>query len=139
MTDPLEIGAIPAAGDVPLPERKPLALSASRASDYRQCPLLYRLRAVDRIPEPKTRAQVLGTVVHSVLEELYGLEQSERAPQRAADLVPAAVERFYAEEDGATVVPLSDRADFQAQVAALVAALYGVEDPQRFSPASCEQ
>lgn len=139
MTDPLEIGGIPAAGDVPLPERKPLALSASRASDYRQCPLLYRLRAVDRIPEPRTRAQVLGTVVHSVLEELYGLEQSQRAPQRAAELVPAAVERFYAEEDGATVVPLSDRADFQAQVAALVAALYGVEDPQRFSPASCEQ
>ncbi|NLF91520.1 MAG: exodeoxyribonuclease V subunit beta, partial [Corynebacterium marinum] len=26
---------------------RPLALSPSRASDYRQCPLLYRLRAID--------------------------------------------------------------------------------------------
>ena len=48
-------------------------MSASRAADFRRCPLLYRLRAIDRVPEPKTRAQVLGTVVHSVLEELYGL------------------------------------------------------------------
>ena len=119
--------------------RKPLALSASRASDFRQCPLLYRLRAIDRIPEPKSRAQVLGTVVHSVLEELYGLEQSERAPERAAALVPAAVEHFYAVEGGAEVVPVSDRPEFEVEVAALVSTLYGVEDPQRFSPASCEQ
>lgn len=151
VTDPLEIGnitgkdsgeiisEIPAEDDVPLPERKPLALSASRAADYRQCPLLYRLKTIDRIPEPKTRPQVLGTVVHSVLEQLYGLEQSERAPQRAAQLVPAAVDHFYEVENGAEVVPIPDRPQFEAEVAALVAGLYGVEDPQRFSPASCEQ
>lgn len=130
---------IDAAEDVPLPERRPLALSASRAADFRQCPLLYRLRAIDKIPEPRTRAQVLGTVVHSVLEELYGLEQSERAPERAAALVPATVDHFYAADDGAEVVPEADRDAFQAEVAALVSTLYGVEDPQRFSPASCEQ
>lgn len=142
VTDPLEIGGTgdaPAAGDAPVPGRKPLALSASRASDYRQCPLLYRFRAVDRLPEPKTRAQVLGTVVHSVLEELYRLEQSERAPARATELVPAAVEHFYTVEDGAQVVPAADRPAFEAEVSALVSALYGVEDPQRFSPDSCEQ
>ncbi|WP_411741161.1 RecB family exonuclease [Rhodococcus sp. IEGM 1408] len=119
--------------------RKPLALSASRAADYRQCPLLYRLRTIDRVPEPKTRAQVLGTVVHSVLETLYGLDQSDRAPERAVGLVPEAVEQFYAVDGGAEVVPLSGRADFEAEVSALVSALYGVEDPRRFSPASCEQ
>ncbi|MFN3338821.1 MAG: RecB family exonuclease [Dietzia sp.] len=145
MTDPLEIGGsgTPASPDapegVPPPERKPLALSASRAADFRQCPLLYRLKAIDRIPEPKTRAQVLGTVVHSVLEDLYALEQSERAPERAVKLVPAAVEHFYAVGGGAEVVPLVDRAEFEAEVAALVSALYGIEDPRRFSPAACEQ
>ena len=159
MTYPLEIGgtgeaagsagpvgsvgsigsAAGAAAPAPGLVRKPLALSASRAADFRQCPLLYRLRAIDRIPEPKTRAQVLGTVVHSVLETLYGLEQSERAPERAVGLVPEAVEHFYAVDGGADVVPPSGRADFEAEVAALVSALYGVEDPRRFSPASCEQ
>lgn len=122
-----------------VPERRPLALSASRASDFQRCPLLYRLRAIDKIPEPKTRAQVLGTVVHSVLEELYGLEQHERAPSRAAGLVPAAVEHFYEVEGGADVVPRTDRDGFEVEVAALVSALYGVEDPQRFSPDACEQ
>src|SRR5690625_2127835 len=139
VTEPLEIGGESMPGDLTPPERKPLALSASRAADYRQCPLLYRFRAIDRLPEPKTRPQVLGNVVHSVLEELYGLEQSERAPQRAAQLVPAAVDHFYEVEDGAAVVPVSDRPAFEAEVAALVSALYGIEDPQRFSPASCEQ
>ena len=146
VTDPLEIDSArhsarhsARSAAAPTPERKPLALSASRASDYRQCPLLYRFRAVDKLPEPKTRAQVLGTVVHSVLEELYGLEQAERAPQRAADLVPAAVDRFYSAENGAEVVPEANRPAFEAEVSALVSALYGVEDPQRFSPESCEQ
>ncbi|WP_245847088.1 RecB family exonuclease [Dietzia natronolimnaea] len=144
MTDPLEIGssgtpASPAAPEgAPPPVRTPLALSASRAADFRQCPLLYRLKAIDRIPEPKTRAQVLGTVVHSVLEDLYALEQSERAPERAAELVPTAVGLFY-EGGGSEVVPLSGRAEFQSEVAALVSALYGIEDPRRFSPAACEQ
>lgn len=145
VTDPLEITGLDqlgqptaAATETPTP-RKPLALSASRAADFRRCPLLYRLRAIDRIPEPKTRAQVLGTVVHSVLEELYGLEQTDRAPDRAAGLVPAAVDTFYEVDGGAEVVPLADRAGFEAEVAALVSTLYGVEDPQRFSPDSCEQ
>lgn len=125
--------------DASVPTRRPLALSASRASDFQRCPLLYRLRAIDKIPEPKTRAQVLGTVVHSVLEKLYGLEQDDRAPERAAGLVPAAVDHFYEVDGGAEVVPLADRVGFEAEVAALVSALYGVEDPQRFSPEECEQ
>ena len=156
VTDPLEIdtplGAVPRSTTPPScsppsptapnltpPSPKPLALSASRAADFRQCPLLYRFKTVDRLPEPKTRAQVLGTVVHTVLEELYTLEQAERAPQRAAELVPLAVDQFYELESGAEVVPLEERAEFETEVTALVAALYGVEDPQRFSPESCEQ
>ncbi|HHX85699.1 MAG TPA: RecB family exonuclease [Actinomycetales bacterium] len=124
--------------------RRPLALSASRAADFRRCPLLYRLRAIDRIPEPRSRAQVLGTVVHDVLETLYGLDRPDRGPARAADLVGDAVEAFFApgggnEEGGLVVVPHADRDAFRAEAAALVATLYGVEDPQRFSPAACEQ
>lgn len=82
---------------------------------------------------------MLGTVVHSVLEELYGLEQPDRAPDRAAALVPAAVDHFYEVDGGAEVVPLEQREPFESEVAALVSSLYGVEDPQRFSPESCEQ
>ena len=57
---------------------KRLALSPSRASDYKQCPLLYRLRAIDKLPEPKTKAQVKGTLVHAVLEKLHQQPREQR-------------------------------------------------------------
>ena len=131
VTDSPEIADRPAAP-------RPLALSASRAADYRRCPLLYRLRAIDRLPEPRSRAQVLGTVVHAELERLYGLPAAERSPEAAAALVPVEVERFYAEDAGAEVVPEEGREEFTADARKLVATLYSVEEPRRFSPESCE-
>ena len=55
-----------------------LALSPSRVNDYVQCPLLYRFRAIDKLPEPKTVAQVRGTLVHACLEDMHLWERSER-------------------------------------------------------------
>src|SRR4051794_33321455 len=52
--------------------RRP-SLSPSRAADFKSCPLLYRFRTIDRLPERKTRAAVRGTLVHAVLEKLYDL------------------------------------------------------------------
>jgi len=137
VSDSSEIASTPSPAAPPV--RRPLALSASRAADFRQCPLLYRLRAIDRLPEPRTRAQVLGTVVHAVLERLYGTDAAARTPERAAALVDEEVERFYAQDAGAEVVPEAERPGFTSEAAALVAALYGVEDPRRFSPEACEQ
>jgi putative RecB family exonuclease len=61
-TDPSPMSEQPAA-----PRSRP-ALSPSRASDFKQCPLLYRFRAIDRLPEPPSTAQVRGSVVHAALE-----------------------------------------------------------------------
>ena len=44
------------------------ALSPSRASDFMQCPLLYRFRVIDRLPSPPSAAAARGTLVHAVLE-----------------------------------------------------------------------
>ena len=61
-----------------MPERRGTAprrpsLSPSRAADFKTCPLLYRFRTIDRLPERKSLAAVRGTLVHSVLERLYDL------------------------------------------------------------------
>ena len=65
------------------------AISPSRAADFMTCPLLYRFRTVDRLPEPFSVDAVRGTVVHKVLEDLYSLPADERTPERArAMLVP---------------------------------------------------
>src|SRR5699024_8930218 len=55
-----------------LPRVKPMApaLSPSRASDFMQCPPLYRFRVVDRLPEPPNPAAARGTLVHAALERV---------------------------------------------------------------------
>jgi RecB family exonuclease len=63
------------------------ALSPSRASDFKQCPLLYRFRTIDKLPEPPSPDAVRGTVVHKVLEDLFDLPAHHRTPERAADLL----------------------------------------------------
>src|SRR3984957_6677289 len=77
------------------PVRRP-ALSPSRASDFKQCPLLYRFRAIDRLPEPPSTAQGRGSVVHAALEQLYALPAAARGPDTAMALVAPAWDRVIA-------------------------------------------
>ncbi len=63
------------------------SLSPSRAADFKTCPLLYRLRSIDRLPEQPTADQARGTLVHAVLERLFDLEPMERTADRAAELI----------------------------------------------------
>src|SRR6201992_2746922 len=74
------------------------ALSPSRAADFKQCPCLYRSRAIDRLPEPPSTAQVRGSVVHAALEQLYGLPAAQRGPQTVDALVGPAWEQVLAAE-----------------------------------------
>src|SRR6202161_3561326 len=74
------------------------ALSPSRAADFKQCPLLYRFRAIDRLPEPPSTAQVRGSVVHAALEQLYGLPAAQRVPETALALIGPAWDQVVAEE-----------------------------------------
>lgn len=81
-TEPLPSPAVPAGQ-----ARRPPALSPSRAGDFRRCPLLYRFRAVDRLPEPPSRAQVRGILVHAVLERLFATAPADRTPAAARALL----------------------------------------------------
>lgn len=56
-----------------------MALSPSRAAEYRQCPLRYRLRAIDRVPEDgDDTAAVRGTITHRHLDEVYDVPAGHR-------------------------------------------------------------
>src|ERR1700740_971226 len=79
------------------PPSKP-ALSPSRAADFKQCPLLYRFRAIDRLPEAPSTAQLRGVVVHAALEQLYALPAAMRGPDTARSLVEPAWQRVIAAE-----------------------------------------
>ena len=67
------------------------SLSPSRAGDFMTCPLLYRFRTIDKLPETSSPEAVRGTVVHKVLEDLFDLPAAERTPERAAEMLRAGV------------------------------------------------
>ena len=57
------------------------ALSPSRAGDFMSCPLLFRFRTIDRLPEGSSPDAVRGTLVHKVLEDIFDLPAAERTPE----------------------------------------------------------
>lgn len=139
MSVPVSVSPADDIADAPAPRSRP-ALSPSRAADFKQCPLKYRLRAVDRIPEPPSRAAVRGTVVHAVLEDLFGLPAADRHPRRAAELVPGAWERVRAgREEVDEVVAAGGPEALFAEVRRLVESYYELEDPTRFEPHALEE
>ncbi|MFB9236379.1 PD-(D/E)XK nuclease family protein [Plantactinospora siamensis] len=73
-------------------------MSPSRAADFKTCPLLYRFRTIDRLPERPTAEQARGTLVHAVLERLFDLPAGERTPEAAAALVDPQWQRLLVEE-----------------------------------------
>lgn len=121
--------------------RRP-ALSPSRASDFKQCPLLYRFRAVDRLPEPPTKAQLRGTLVHSVLERLFSLPQPDRLPHRAKELLEPAWSALSADRpDWVALFDAGEPADVREWLTSaekLLDAYFSLEDPRRLAPEACE-
>ncbi len=119
--------------------RRP-ALSPSRAGDFKQCPLLYRFRAIDRLPEPVSPAQLRGSVVHAALEDLYALPAAQRDHDTALTLVDPALERVVAEHAaGGRVLDAELRPALVRDARKLLSGYYRLEDPTRFDPHSCEQ
>jgi putative RecB family exonuclease len=116
------------------------ALSPSRAADFKQCPLLYRFRAIDRLPEPSSTAQVRGSVVHAALEQLYGLPAASRGPETAISLVEPAWEQVITAEPGRVgELDSVQRTQVLQEARALLSGYYRLEDPTRFDPQCCEQ
>lgn len=116
------------------------ALSPSRAADFKQCPLLYRFRAIDRLPEPPSTAQIRGSVVHAALEQLYGLPAAARSPETAISLVEPAWEQVMAAEpDRFCELDTDQRTQVLDEARALLSGYYRLEDPTRFDPQCCEQ
>ncbi|GAA3307624.1 RecB family exonuclease [Streptomyces cinereospinus] len=115
----------------------------SRAGDFMQCPLLYRFRVIDRLPEKPSAAATRGTLVHSVLERLFDAPAAERTPPRAKSLVPGQwqrlrearpeVEELFADD------PEGERlAGWLAEAERLVERWFTLEDPSRLEPAERE-
>jgi len=116
-------------------------LSASRANDFMQCPLLFRFRVIDKLPEPHSAAAKRGTLVHAVLERLFDAPRGERSPALATSLLPGEWQRMLDED--ATLTTLFDddgdaagmrEADWLAHAGRLLERYFTLEDPNRLEP-----
>jgi putative RecB family exonuclease len=118
------------------------ALSPSRAADFMQCPLLYRFRVVDRLPQAPSSAAARGTLVHAVLERLFDLPADQRTYDAARALLsPQWEELLAAEPELATLFPEDDGAGLQRwldDAEGLLTTWFGLEDPTRLEPAERE-
>jgi putative RecB family exonuclease len=136
------------------------SLSPSRASDFQTCPLRYRLRHVDRIPEPPGPEAYRGTLVHAVLERLFDLPAGERTADRAAAMLVPEWERMASElaaddllpllfgpadnwqrlQDGEPLKPAVAGAEeaFLAAAGERLARYFDLEDPAALEPAERE-
>jgi putative RecB family exonuclease len=120
------------------------SLSPSRAADFKTCPLLYRFRCIDRLPEAPSRVATRGTVVHAVLERLFDLPAPERTLAAARDMVAGAWHRILEESPGSAALFADDSdgselSGWLASAADLLDNYFALEDPTRLEPAAREQ
>ncbi|MSY38779.1 MAG: DUF2800 domain-containing protein [Actinobacteria bacterium] len=125
----------------------PSSLSPSRANDFQNCPLKFRLRNMDRIPEEPSAAALRGNLVHSALEGLFDLPAHERNVRAATALLEQAW-LAMAESNPAGVSALlvdaqlpndpaqaeSFAAHMVSRIEPLLETYFSLEDPTRLNP-----
>jgi putative RecB family exonuclease len=112
------------------------SLSPSRAGDFLTCPLLYRFRVIDRLPEPPSPAAARGTLVHAVLERLFDEPAAHRTPQTAQAMLAPQWERLITEEPELAELFDDDeqRSAWLAEARDMLDRYFTLEDPTRLEP-----
>lgn len=116
------------------------SLSPSRAADFMACPLLYRFRVVDKLPEPPSPAAARGTLVHAVLERLFDEPARGRTPAAARLLLAPQWDRLVAEVPALAEMfgDATERAAWLEEAGAMLDRYFTLEDPSRIEPAHRE-
>ncbi|MGC5002908.1 RecB family exonuclease [Streptomyces sp. NBC_01589] len=108
-----------------------------------QCPLLYRFRVIDRLPEKPSEAATRGTLVHAVLERLFDNPAVERTAGRATALIPGQWDRLLESKPELSELFADDAegerlSRWLTEAEQLVERWFSLEDPTRLEPAERE-
>ena len=118
-----------------------VSLSPSRIADFKTCPLLYRFRAIDRLPEPPSADAVRGTLVHAVLERIFDSEAPARTPQHAHSLATTQWQQMVADDADLAALIGEDPADQEEWLEGtrrLLDTYFTLENPAHLEPAERE-
>ena len=77
----------------------PTSLSPSRVQSFTKCPLAFRFASIQNLPDPGSVSTLKGTIVHRVLELLFGLEPAQRTNEAAQALLPQAWSESIVSDD----------------------------------------
>ncbi|WNI34291.1 PD-(D/E)XK nuclease family protein [Streptomyces sp. ITFR-6] len=108
-----------------------------------QCPLLYRFRVIDKLPQKPSEAATRGTLVHAVLERLFDNPATERTAGRATALIPGQWDRLLESKPELSELFAEDPAGerlsrWLSEAERLVERWFSLEDPTRLEPAERE-
>lgn len=108
-----------------------LRLSPSAVSEYENCPQLYKYRKIDKLPEPPSLDAERGTLVHTVLQDLFEIPAPDRTPQSAVDLLPS---RWAAqlEDKPALKEMVTNDKEWLDRASALLQTYFTLENPTSF-------
>jgi putative RecB family exonuclease len=106
------------------------------------CPLLYRFRVIDRLPEPPNPITTRGTLVHAVLERLFDIPAAGRTIDQAVALLQPEWEQLLAERPELAELFTAGEADefgeWLAGARRLLDSYFALEDPARIEPSQRE-
>ncbi len=123
-----------------MPFEPPRSLSPSKVSSFRSCALAFRFTAIERLPDPATVATVRGTLVHSVLEQLFwNHPPGRRSPDAAAAGLATAWGALQEDPDYLSLGLTDAQAEaLRAEAVQLLANYFLVEDPDQVTPVGVE-
>lgn len=108
-----------------------LRLSPSAVSEYENCPQLYKYRKIDKLPEPPSLDAERGTLVHTVLQDLFEIPAPDRTPQSAIDLLPSRWAAQLADKPALKEMVTNDK-EWLDRASALLQTYFTLENPTSF-------
>lgn len=112
-------------------DEKKLRLSPSAVSEYENCPQLYKYRKIEKLPEPPSLDAERGTLVHTILQDLFEFPSAQRLPQTAIDLLPS---RWSAQLEGKPELKamVTNEKEWLDRATSLLTTYFTLENPSTF-------
>lgn len=118
----------------------PRHLSPSSASTFEQCPRRWKLRYIDRLPDPPGVPALAGTFAHRVLERLFQHPAGQRTKERAKALAREVWPETEADPHfQALALDEKGGREFRWKGWLAIEGLWSLEDPTRIDVIATEQ
>ena len=116
---------------LPYVTNPPLRLSPSRVSEFENCPQLYKYRVIDQLPQPPSLDAERGTLVHTILHDLFENPAAQRTPKSAIDLLPSRWQAQMAQKPELMEMVTNEK-EWLDRAGALLQTYFTLEDPKSF-------